>query len=242
MFRRHVRVMFVLIGLGASGLTHADAPPLTYGYIDFPPLNYTVDTDHHAGNYIRLLREIFADSDQELSFRERPIKRILHDFMQLNVDFIIGPRGHPQMDGKIRISSIPVNRMDIAVYHLPGTPAVQSVDQLTNEPVISLFGFAFDRLPGLANIKKRCEAYTTEEALELLLRCPCRYLINYRVTQDFVLRQYPKVSLNSHSLGHVDSYFIVAKHNPRAEQILQLLESGLQKQIVSGQWPQPQAK
>nr|MBO2510145.1 bifunctional lytic transglycosylase/amino acid ABC transporter substrate-binding protein [Gammaproteobacteria bacterium] len=215
------------------------APPVKVGFYDFPPSIYTDADGFPQGPMVEVVRKVFARAGYRLETRSLPSARIYAGLQNGSVQVWLGPAKEQLSEhvlvGRNRLAEIVLN-----LYYRPDTPEPRLPDDLKGRALVMLSGYNF--VPGISRYLEAPElgivqhrTSTHRAALEMLLRQRGDYLLDYAMTVDSAARELG-VPVPPHvELLRLPVYFLVSRHHPDAERLLEALDSAYEALRAEGE-------
>jgi len=112
-------------------------------YIDFPPLSYTDDEGRASGEFIEMSNELMEDAGYAVEWQELPIGRIYRYLRDGEIDVWAGSSGVPYAESFTVEPDFQPMTIQLYAFHLPNTPAVDSVSDLLASQLILIRGYTY---------------------------------------------------------------------------------------------------
>ena len=112
-------------------------------YIDFPPLSYTDDEGRAGGEFIEMTNELMDEAGYTVEWQELPIGRIYRYLRDGDIDLWAGSSGVPYAEPFTVEPNFQPMTIQLYAFHLPDTPAVDSVSDLLASQLILIRGYTY---------------------------------------------------------------------------------------------------
>ncbi len=219
----------------------AEPPPVRLGYIEFPPVFSTNEAGEAEGMLIDLARMVLPRAGYEWTARSFPAKRMAESIARGNLDLWIGLSTLPEFTGTTLVGPSTVATIELNSYWLGDKPPVQSKEDLEGKRIITVHGFSYGGwvtfIQSPASKVVECRAFTHEQAVQMLKYKRCDYLLNYTGPMKQQLASSNIENLRVHRISALEARFVVSKHYPEAEILLEKLEASYETLVQEGLWP-----
>ena len=168
-------------------------------------------------------------------WRPYPTKRVYQNLIDGNIDIYLGPL-KPAFEGfkesVLHRDFSPVS-IELRSFYFGDKPEITKKEDLSGKDVLIIRGYTYGGLVNFIldpknNVKYR-EINSFDQAMQILKKGRADYHLDYRKTGEIYLKNNPEPDLKNSTLFSVDLYFMVSKHTPDAEKILESVENAFRK-------------
>ena len=200
------------------------------GLLDFPPFAVIEKSGKYSGILVELIEKVLKKADVSYTVTPVPQKRLFHGLATGDIDVYMGIKGVPAYDGKVLFSDFPVSDVDLRVYALGGKKLPQTREALKGKKIIVIMGYGYggliQYLKHPANHITLDSTVTHELAFRKLKAGRADYVLDYnRPANLAIVQEGLGKAVHSHSLAHLNIYFIVSKKAPDALNLMKKMEA-----------------
>jgi polar amino acid transport system substrate-binding protein len=202
------------------------------GILDFPPYAVMEKSGACKGILVGVLERVLKQGGISYTMKGFPQKRLFSNLATGETDIYMGIKGVPDYEGKVLFSTFPVAGLDLRVYFRKVTPAVQNIEQLKGARVIVIMGYGYGGLikylENPANKIAVDPSHTHTLAFRKLKAGRADYLLDYQLPASIAIEEAGVKDVRSHSISKVDSFFIVSRKTPGADELMKPMETAYQ--------------
>lgn len=236
MFSAPIKILLVL-AFAFSATAHGrdlDASPekIRIGYSSFPPYTYADESGRATGTLNELTRQALRTAGIPHEFIQLPAKRIARYIQTGQIDLVQGLSTHPTFKDKVLVSKSVLATIQLMVYHLPETPAIDSYLALSNASVVTMLGYSYGAIGVFVadsdNNVMTLPVRERESAYGVLAKGRADYLLDYREPARTELGEQRLASLVEKPLLALPTHWVVRKSYPESERLLAALDASYQ--------------
>lgn len=209
---------------------------ITVGYYEFPPITYTDKTGQAQGCSINLYRQLLAETNYAVTFKNLPPARLYLQLISGEVDLWFGVPGKTELAEHVIESEMLISEANLALFYHPDAPPPVLPHDLTDKTVILINGYSYSPQAMAWLNDKQLNITTTRtrqhrSAIAMLLRRRGDYLLNYTEPMHYAQQQ---LNIDNLYLPYVPvqtipGTFVVSKKSPHAPHLLDELEAAFLK-------------
>ncbi|GAA3975078.1 transporter substrate-binding domain-containing protein [Allohahella marinimesophila] len=207
----------------------ASEPPLTLGFVEFPPASYVDDAGQPAGHLLDLGQRALERAGYRWKAKHYPANRLAAYLGTGDVDLFLGITTIPGFKGNILAGEMTIARIELRAYSKGEAPAVQRWEDLQGKIVIVLRGYSYggwiNRIKDPSTGISALEVDDHAQALKVLNLGRGDILLDYAGPVDAALKQVEVPDLHSTLISLLECKFIVSRKTPRAKRLLRDLEA-----------------
>lgn len=212
----------------SSGDSEQASPEYVIGYIPLSPFVVPQPDAEPTGLFAELMREGLTRSGIHWRLQEYPVARYYKSLVQgdIHIQFVLP--GIPALEASLNRSPAPLFDLDIDLFWMPGTPDVESVQEISGKRLLVILGFYYGGM--LDQIRKEypgVEIYTApdyEAALRMLAAGRGDYLLSYRLINAAAAKAMDLKTLSSAPVSKASYHLAVHKTVSHSEELLQRLQ------------------
>jgi polar amino acid transport system substrate-binding protein len=226
-----VIILFLLLAICMlSGYAIAREKTYRVGLLDFPPFAVIEKSGQYSGILVELLEKVLKKANVSYTVIPVPQKRLFQGLAKGDLDIYMGIKGVPAYDGKVLFSDTPVSDIDLRIYALKKAKLIQNRDELRGKKLIVIMGYGYggliEYLKHPANNITLDSTVTHELAFRKLKAGRADYVLDYNRPANLALvKEGLENAVHSHSLAHLNIYFIVSKKAPDALKLMKKMEA-----------------
>ena len=202
-----------LVTTPVAGAAESETPALKGGHINIPPYAYS-EEGHSRGHLVELARHVFNEMGQPVEFVQHPAARLYRQLESGETEFTLGVAQLHTLDDVTVASSRPAATLTLAVYRRAATDPIESLEALTDQPVILIQGYSYGKagrfLERHADQMMITRARTHESALRMVQYGRADYLLNYQTAADSAIQKHGLAGLERDIIGEVDIHLYVS--------------------------------
>lgn len=209
----------------------AHSKELEVGIFDFPPYYVEKNNGHHTGTLVDVLKTVLNKAQLKYQIEAYPAKRLYFNLAEGKTNIFIGVKNAPEYEGKVLYSKKPVMRIQLCAFSIGRMPLLQSKEEIRGKEIIVVHGYSY---AGIINYFKDPKnkikmqmAPTHPIGFKMLLSKRANYLVDYLEAGNAFKAKHKSLDLKCGNLSTADLFIIVSKLTPRADKILEKMESHL---------------
>lgn len=218
-------------------LLHAQEPEaLIIGHDDFPPIAYIDELGQSQGTLLSYAQQIFAELGYAVKFRPLPSARLYREIANGQVHIWMGAKGKSELKEHVLESKHAISQINLALYYHPDLSPPVLPAALQDQKIIAIRGFSYwEKVNDWLNDEnlntQLIPASSHASAIAMLLKKRSTFLLSYQEPMQFTKNKLgiDKLSIPSVMLKQIPISFIVSKHHPNAENIVQAIDDYLDK-------------
>jgi len=203
------------------------ADKVKIGALHFPPF-YVVETkDDVSGYYIDVLKTIFEHAGLEYTFEGYPPKRLYIGVAEGLVDVWMGTRGVEIYEDKTFYINEKIGDIFLRCFSIGDTPEIKTTENLKGNKIITILGYNYggfiSYLNDPENNIEQDPTSTHELAFKKLKAGRAKYLLDYKLPSEAVLKDLDIPGLKWNDLQSIGIYISISKKSERANEIYEKL-------------------
>lgn len=223
--------LLVLAGIILIWSFPAFSEVLKIGVLNFPPYYFVSDENHVSGDFIKIIKKVFNETDLSYEFKTYPPKRLYHSLNQGKVDIWLGPDGDTvYRDHTIKVDA-PVSKVTLRCFSMRKGMHDDAPDDLTNKKVIVVLGYNYGGfLKTLRKPENKVlldESATRIMAFKKLKAGRADYLIDYDLPSKITLKDIEIKELKWTDIRDIGIYFHISMKTENLDEVSKKLKKSI---------------
>ena len=212
-----------------AGALAAEPTIVNVGYYEFPPYSWTDKDDRPRGSILGLTERLLRHAGYRGHYRSLPGARLYAGLQDGSIQLWPGAGGKTELAGHTLESQHVLGEFNLALFARAGSELPVLPDGLRGKRLILINGYSYWKGinallddPGMGMEIHRTS--THEAALEMLMRQRGDYLLDYQTPVQQTRERQGIGRLPTLVLQRLQSRFIVSRHAPDSDALLQDLD------------------
>lgn len=201
---------------------------LDVGILNFSPL-FNVHSDRMpSGPMSDILFQTLQKTNLSYRYTVYPAKRLFNNLVSGNTDVSVGVIANHVYGRHVLYSEKPIGDIELRIFTIGAQPLPIELADILGKHVAVVRGYSYggrkELLVQAANKRYIHQFNTVGDALDRLKNGRVTFMLGYKKQVGVIEKKSPTKLLRSAVIETLQIYFIVAKANPQAAQIMQLME------------------
>ncbi len=211
---------------------------LKVGHLEFPPLYISREGMRPAGELADILFGIVEKAGFKYSYQVYPPTRLYKNMGDGLIDLGTGVKGQALYNNNVLWGKKVLIHIEQRIYTLGDRPIPSSIDGLLGKKVAVKRGYGYGgdylKLTNGGNSSFVDEVNSLEHSLSMLQNGRVDYVLGYKHTVTKLLEKLQISDISYKTLKKIPVYFVISKHTPNAQQILNTLDDHFVNLLGSG--------